>query len=614
MRRPRRIGRNALPTCVEWRERGLAKLDKVMAGPNPQAEIRALTNAALCHLAFKDNIPLGEKYLKLALDKQNMDPTSPDYGDIPWDLSRNVVHDKNGIEFAMCFVGPILMRYSDELSPDFKQEVLRHASAAIAAIDRHQVPVSYTNIYLMKLANLLLLGQATGNTAAVTEGKANLDTWLAFTQANGVSEYDSPTYSYTQLQAINDAYINSPDEATRAKIKLGLDYMWTDLSANFFPGRGYLSGPRSRSYDFVWQKGTLLHEYYVEGLTTLPAGIDYLGGIWLTASMPNAYHPSQSILDLAHIPVRVVEQRFGAAPGMDRYNYITPDFAVGSASHYYGPQDMELGVELASTKNLPVIWVVPDIFDSPFGTVRTQDKSGHVKPKHIKVAISAVQDKGTVLALLDLGPDSGNAVVDNVATDITIPMEADGVYFNGQKINAKGQPFEMAAHDNSIVYVREGKAAVALRLFGAGGAGGQQPSYWFKYDGTQTAPVGEAKTFEGGRLVVYHYRGEKTKLAHAAIRAGVLIQAATCADDAAFAAFVKNCSSTVITQDDKDGIWSASVDANGKTLAAGLDLAKEAIAFRKRDGKDVAPPVFSVNGQEIASKIFLPASPAEAQK
>ena len=136
--------------------------------------------------------------MRHAFGLQDMDPASPGYGTVPWQQGHPEIKDPNAIEFTMQPVSVILLRHGGKLSESFKQDAEPHVRAAIAAIRRHNVPVKYSNIYLMKLANLLLLGQAVGDGDAVAEGRANFETWLAFTRTNGVTEYDSPTYSPIQ--------------------------------------------------------------------------------------------------------------------------------------------------------------------------------------------------------------------------------------------------------------------------------------------------------------------------------------------------------------------------------------------------------------------------------
>ncbi len=578
-----------------------------MADPQPSPEIRSLTAAALTELVLDRNADLARRYLDLALGSQNMDPESPDYGDFPWILGNNEIRDKNGIEFAMWHIGPIALRYGDRFDQAYRDKLAMHARAGIAAIRRHKVDVGYTNIYLMKLTNLILLGQVAGDAGAVNDGKAALDAWIAHTRAYGITEYDSPTYSGVDLEILGDLYLSSPDEVTRRKVHLVLDYLWADLAANFFAPRNGISGPKSRSYDFIWHRGTVQNFYYAEGLASELAGTDYLGGSGLLALTPGSYHPDPNLLDYAKLKERIVRQQYGPQPGRDRYNYITPDFSIGSTSAYYGPQDLQLSVEFGEALRLPVASVVFDTLDSPFGTRRSPDRSGHLKPRHIADAIASVQEKGLVLAIADLSPGLGEESLSSVATNFIIPMRADAVYLDGERINSSREAFQREVGADAIVMIRHGNMAFAFRYFAAEGLDGQRPSYSVKYDGQQES--GD-KVWDAARFVVYHYQGPERVLASGSpVRVGLLMQARSCASEEEFRAFADAFRSLSVRQHLGARIWSACVTGETGELEAGLDIDAHAYAFSKINGEQPARLPLELNGRNIGAEIWSRLSP-----
>ncbi len=87
------------------------------------------------------------------------------------------------------------------------------------------MPVTYGNIFLMKLSNLIMLGELTKDASAVDEGRTMLKGWLAWTRANGDNEYDSPTYAPVQLTGLEHIYLHAPDEETKQSAQAGLDYL-----------------------------------------------------------------------------------------------------------------------------------------------------------------------------------------------------------------------------------------------------------------------------------------------------------------------------------------------------------------------------------------------------
>ena len=260
-----------------------------------------------------------------------------------------------------------------------------------------------------------------------------------------------------------------------------------------------------------------------------------------------SYHPPQS----ASTPwrpgrERVVQSRWDTDPNRTRYNYVTPDFAIGSAGGGdYGAQDKMIGVELASPKKLPVLAIMPDATDSPYGKEKTLDKSGHPKPTHLPMRPVCVQEKGTVLAMLDLDT-SGVPETRSIATNVLLPAAADAITLDGRRVSTAAE-FEQPAPPDSVVGVREGNAGVAIRVFHADGLGGQKAAVVLKADA--------AGLKEGvARLAVYHYRGEPRAFGKAGgpsgdkggkgqpdthVRVGLLIVAGRCATDGDFQALVR---------------------------------------------------------------------------
>jgi hypothetical protein len=317
--------------------------------------------------------------------------------------------------------------------------------------------------------------------------------------------------------------------------------------------------------------------------------------MWTNAALGN-YWPDASILGLAALPERVVRQRYGPEPGHDRYNYITPDFAIGSVSANHGAQDNQISVSLPSEldEKVPFIEYTADSLDAPYGHTKEKDKSGHVKPHKLKNLIAAVQDKGVVLALTDLSEEAAKETMESIATNLIVPSTAEAIYLDEQKVDAS-LPFDLPASVNSVVYVRQGNAAVALRIFAADGVDGQTPSFGLKYDGNE---------WNAARLVAYHYRGPAKKHKDKAVRAGFLIIAASCPTDDSFDKFMHSVRKLEVTQKSEGDQWSAQVTYGTVKLEAGLDLKQQEIAFRHVHGQDPASQVLDLNGADYATKLL----------
>lgn len=198
-------------------------------------------------------------------------------------------------------------------------------------MSHHFVPVSYTNIYLMKTVNIMLIGKALSDTAWMNLGKQMLDTMVAYTSKAGIHEFDSPTYYATDLESLYIGYALSNDLATRQKLKILLDTFWNDIAANTMQ-TGKLCGAFSRDYDFLFGTGGLMYYQYVEGLrdlTIAPLVNDEMVLLLAGGYSDSGYIPDQSVLAANTIPERIVLSRFDTASRNDRYSYISPYFSLG---------------------------------------------------------------------------------------------------------------------------------------------------------------------------------------------------------------------------------------------------------------------------------------------
>ena len=575
-------------------EKACADFERSLARSGAKPSVRELTACALGVLELGGDPARAEKLVRHAFGLQDMDTNSPGFGTVPWQEGHPEIKDANAIEFTMQPVGVMLLRHGGKLSEEFKRESVPHVRAGITAIRRHGVKVTYSNIYLKKLANLLMLGQAVGDADAVAEGKANFATWLAFTRTNGVAEYDSPTYSPIQADCLALAHNLTSDAALKAQLKSALDFYWADLAANYFPGRETLTGPASRDYSFLFSDDNVNWAYYLAGVRATPPGNTFLSDAvraWTSARM-GGYRPAPELLALARVPERVVRSRFGAAAGQDRYVWITPDFTIGSASAYYGAQDKRLCVELASAKKLPVVSFVVDEYDAPFGLVRALDRSGHNKPHHLQHLVAAVQEKGFLLALMDLAPATKRGEFTNLTSNVILPVKADQIWLDGKVVDV-AKPFDLPANAASVVGLREGQAAVAVRMFAADGGAGQAAAWALQFDGN---PQG------GGRLVVHHYRGESRQLGERSLRRGLLLMAERCETEAEFGAFLKRAGQVELTDATQNGVWQVRAKSGPVELEAGLDLDKKKVAVRRVNGRDWPPAVFTVNGRDLAAE------------
>jgi hypothetical protein len=575
-------------------EKSLSALERKAATPGVSITTRELTNGAMAEVLLRGDGKSAAGLLRLVFNTQDMDPRSPNYGMLPWQTADRDISDLNAIEFCTQAMGPLLLHYKDKLPPGFVAEMLPHLRAAFAALDRHDVKVSYTNIFLMKTVNMILIARAIDDRVTEAKGRRQLDDWIDYTRQAGIHEFDSPTYYSVDLNSLFMGYLYAGDAKLRAKFKSILDYFWTDISANFFEGRDKVAGPYSRDYDFLTGHGGLQIQTWLAGLSTDPArqDIDLEKVYMLENELNHGYHPDTDIITLSHKPDRVIESKYDLKPVRDRYNYIARDFSAGSASGEYCPQDKFVNIELASPKDLADITVVPDTQDNPYGKIKTKDRSGHNKPHHIPPHATSVQDHGAMLTLLDLDASHEGAVA-SLATNIVLPSNADSILLDGQGVDCQ-KPFRKDAGATSVVAIREGRAIAVLRIFEADAVGGGQAHFVLQGDKS-------GFKFNAVRYTAYHYRGDSRKLAEKHLRVGVLAYTATCTSERECADAIGRVKSAEIESRVKGPVWSVKAKLGATELAAARDLDRRTIVSRQVNGKAIgAQYPLSIDGKPVA--------------
>jgi hypothetical protein len=574
-------------------EKTLSSLETKAAKRGTSITTRDLTNGALVAMALHGDGKRVAELVRMAFDTQDMDPQSNHYGMLPWETANPTISDMNAIEFGTQSLGPLLLGYKDKLPAGFVDAIIPHLRAAFVALQHHDVKVSYTNIFLMKTVNMILISEAIGDKEVEAQGRKQLDDWIDYTRQAGIHEFDSPTYYSVDLNSLFMGYLYATDAGLRGKFKGILDYFWTDMCANFFPGRDKVAGPYSRDYDFLTGHGGLQIQTYLAGLSTDPAPqpIDLEKVYMLVNELDHGYHPGSEITTLIHKNDRVVESKYDLEANRDRYHYLTRDFSVGSASGEYNAQDKFVNIELASSKDLADITLVPDKQDDPYGKIKTKDRSGHNKPTHIAPHETSVQDHGTMLTLLDLDA-SREGELSSLATNIVLPSNADAILLDGHAVDVN-KPFKKEASAKSVIAVREGNAITVLRIFDASGDATGQPRFYLQGEK-------EGLKYNAFRYTVYHYRGEPRKLSDKHVRAGILAYTTTCKSDKECADAIEKVKAARIESHADAHMWSVKARVGAVDLAAVRDLDRRAILSRQVNGKAFAAQYpLSINGEPV---------------
>jgi hypothetical protein len=562
--------------------------------PDKKPRTRDLNAGALNALMLEDDAKSAEAFLRRSYATQDMDPHARTFGQLRWVVSDAQVTDMNAIEFGSLPMGPLLLKYRDQLSPDFLQWLEPHLEASLAALKQHHVKTAYTNIWIMNAVNLILLGQAADDAAAVAEGEHRIDEWIAFTQKNGIAEFDSPTYYGTDLNSLCIGHHYVASESAKQKLTTILNYFWTDIAANYFAPAQRLAGPYSRDYDFLLGTGDL--ERWLASVGLAPGSLfkdPNPDCIYLLDNLTHdSYTPPASAMALANGGPRMVQSSWNPSPMGNRWVWMGNGVTLGCTSGSYGEQDKLFAATFAGPRDLPQVTLDVDAHDSPYGLYRRPDRTNHMKPVHLQPNFGNVQSAGIALLTLDLDPaklpDDANGMTTNFVFSSQADIAVDGKAFDSSTENRQ------SVDPKSVVTVSHNGATVAIRLL--------------KADGIQTSPDALALMADSEGLPHHAMRLRLTNLegsSKSAIDHIRLVFIAAAADDSKPDNLIHLLSAATLREDLDADTWHIAITLNDKSLEvtrSATDRSK--ITSQKIDGKEVAPRILSVDDKDLTARVW----------
>ena len=572
----------------------------------------------------------------------------------PWTFDKQHL-DNNAVQFVSLPILLCIVHKADALGADTirrwlpQLELAAAASFAEGATPADEAQPFYTNIYTMRLVNLFLFAQVTGNSTVRAWADGALGAWTSLVDAAGVHEYLSPTYTAVSLVNLYSGAAAIADAAVAATLRRYLGFFLAFSAASFFgPAQG-MGGPHSRDYDFLSGSAGMDWAAALTGIATAAGVPDmdvnclaldpitnaHLFTLWVR----NELSIPATALSLAAPPSgpdwRVVQSSYAPAAGAvnptngsDWTLFQSATATLGTSSLYYCAQDRMVLAQLPT--HVPQVSVVADRFDAPYGLNRGGD-CGHDggKPTHMKATIAAVQDKGLALVMQDLTmaleSTSNCGLYSSIAVNIVFPASAagvDAVYMGAAATRvtnvAPGAPNISLAMGDNTVAVRAAGGIVAFRVPFADGLQGFSPRSVLKFDG----PHGIA------RLAVYLYEGPAVSFPAnpPPSRSVTLLAVGAASSDAEAAAFIAAFAALAVdNQPANTSDWRCAVSPPplaagalgqqppgfGSTLSASMWVPiYKKILSRRVNGTDVhvpAPGALEIAASNGSARSFRPA-------
>lgn len=403
----------------------------------------------------------------LGEELHDRDPQSPTYGNYRWYWREPKVNDRNAVEFAMSTAALTWVGYRDRLPADARQALEAALTLGAEGCVRQKVDVSYTNIFLMRLSNCILIGEALNRPELVAKGRAWFDEWFAYTRANGIHEFSSTTYYGTDLDDLGALANFSREPEVRAQAEAALRLIWTDIAANWFGPYEGIAGAHSRDYGFL-----IGHGYLDQAL--LRAG-------WITHAVASESHEAIDDLTFWPPPVElrarfaaphVVVQRWGAESWERATHYVGRAFTLGTSGAGYGAQDRVFALTLAGGPREPIVSFSLDYRDDPYGQTRMGTADGHEKLTHLLPFVASVQRDSEALLVATYdpahakNPAGGKAPIEYKAVDATFVLPTAVQLFDATG-RALASAKEVPLSERGLVFLRQGDVATALMFVDA---------------------------------------------------------------------------------------------------------------------------------------------------
>jgi hypothetical protein len=607
---------NILLFCIVWSFQSLAPVQacaqahaqnctsfKIPAMPNPVARISSVRNewAALqqspprlgvrdCFMFLLDALDTGflnsgqvEWVMKLLHTRVITDESAQSYGNIYWGWQEigNDAGDGNNVQFCVQYGILIKILFDDRLSPEAKKTLDKIFDFALNGVRNQKVRISYTNIYLMKIWNLVAIGQVYRQPSVIEEGRKLFDIWLNHLAQFGNREYDSPTYCGVDLESLLLLYKYSADSDIRSKSADAINFFLTDLCSHYNKLGGFLGGAHSRDYNRVFGRD-LLEEKYMNPLLGWENTNNHLFH-QVCFSILSEIGLSTQQKELMNRPNRFIVQRWDSIRNAYSCDFVGRKFSIASSNQSYSPDDKSFVAYL----NSPIIPQMLNIAynmegrDDHYGTWAAEGKGekmkhlmpanypsngGWGKARHLMYFMQAAQYKGEFV-MLAAGEKDHNCINNYLNSTIILPDAFDEIWMGSKKITLPEAGGKLASDRTNTFFARFEDVVFAIRILWDNADSGVKMSLY--NDGFIYQPVRENfKMANGGglRLTLQHPDNGKGAIAMWwKVEEGIT-------DAAGFLKFRQTVLNAPVNINEKNGIVDISVATPSGKLGIRADI------------------------------------------
>ncbi len=159
--------------------------------------------------------------------------------------------DWNWADFLGVSLLDIYMGHQEKLPADLKKTIKNSLIRAAESIQKRNVGPGYTNIAIMGTYMTYLTSHLFDLPEMQDYAEKRLQTFYDYTQENGYTEYNSPTYTRVALDELVRMKQHIVEPEAKKKIDFLYDTAWEMVARHFHKPSGQWAGPHSRSYSSI---------------------------------------------------------------------------------------------------------------------------------------------------------------------------------------------------------------------------------------------------------------------------------------------------------------------------------------------------------------------------
>jgi len=412
-----------------------------------------------------------QRLFDLLAGMQDRDRQSRTCGNLKWRWGDAGVNDLNAVEFCLHDALLLWKRHRDWIPAEARPQLSTLIKFGQIAVQRHRVSVTYTNIALLRAANLIVVGEVLRRTDVAEEGERRLDEFVEWTALHGIHECVSPNYYGVDINALMLISTCSQSPHARQQANALLQLLWTDIALNWFPASQRLGGSCSRTYDPLANRGALDWHLWANGWFSSAspdkaARVEPYGNEWTPA-------PELRALSLKRLP-RLVRQSWGDGRFQSRTSMVYRDVGLSTLSAAYGPEDVPLAIDLPGRRDAPRGYFRADGRGDPYGTKKyASGRGGQMKANHLTPFWLAAQRGGDALAVAVFSAESGDTA--DSQAHLVLPRHARSITIQGASVDLSrpAGASQVPVPLGQSVVLRYGTAAVGVRVLVAQASDGR---------------------------------------------------------------------------------------------------------------------------------------------